>query len=180
MIRRIVTENASDGASVFASDGPSPWCASFKSIPGFEVAMLWATNESPVSENADFPIAGAAPSSWLPKPGGSQLLVVTFPPDSVMMSEQFDGMAAHQEQMEKLPGLAERFEPDSPGMHRTATLDYGVVLSGQIVLELDGGRTKELHAHDVVIQRGTRHAWRNPSPQPAIVMFVMLGTASAT
>ncbi|PRY05970.1 cupin domain-containing protein [Paraburkholderia sp. BL25I1N1] len=176
MIRRIVTVNDKDGASTFLSDGPSPWCASFKSIPGFEVNMLWATDGRESHADADFPDRGEDPRSWIPGPSGSLVVVVTFPPDSVMMSDQFDGMAAHQEQMEKLPGLAERFEAENPGMHRTPTLDYGVVLSGKIRLELDDGQTKDLQAHDVVVQRGTRHAWRNPGSHPATVLFVMLGS----
>jgi mannose-6-phosphate isomerase-like protein (cupin superfamily) len=180
MIRRIVTVNDKDGASTFSSDGPSPWCASFKSIPGFEVSMLWATEASDSPAQADFPDRGEGPRSWIPGPGGSLVVLVTFPPDSVMMSDQFDGMAAHREQMEKLPGLAERFEADNPGMHRTPTLDYGVVLSGQICLELDNGQTRDLQAHDVVVQRGTRHAWRNPGPLPASVLFVMLGSAPSS
>jgi hypothetical protein len=180
MIRRIVTVNEKDGASTFSSDGPSPWCASFKSVPGFEVSMLWATQGTSTWIDADFPDSGEGPRSWVPSPGGSLLVVVTFPPDSVMMSDQFDSMAAHQEQMEKLPGLAERFEADNPGMHTTPTLDYGVVLSGEICLELDNGKTKHLQAPDVVVQRGTRHAWRNPGSLPARVLFVMLGSSASS
>ncbi|MFP3643045.1 cupin domain-containing protein [Paraburkholderia sp. SIMBA_054] len=179
MVRRIVTSIDSDGASTFVGDGSSPWCAKFESIPGFDVTMLWAT-EGGNAADSNFSDKGPWPTSWIPGPGGSRLLVVTFPPDSVMLSEQFDGMAAHREQMEKVPGLAETFEAESPGMHTTRTLDYGVVLTGRITLELDNGKTKELEANDVVIQRGTRHAWRNPSAAPATVLFVLLGSASSS
>lgn len=175
MVRRVVTSIDGDGVSTFLADGLSPWCAKFQSIPGFDVTMLWATEEA--TATSGLAEEGAWPTSWVPGPGGTRLLVVTFPPDSVMFDEQFDGMAAHREQMEKLPGLAETFEADNPGMHTTPTLDYGVVLSGSVTLELDGGKTKELQPHDVVIQRGTRHAWRNPSPVPATVLFVLLGSA---
>jgi quercetin dioxygenase-like cupin family protein len=176
MVRRIVTTADTDGTATFLSDGPSPWGTRFSSIPGFDVTMLWST-DGEISAASEFPDAGASPASWVPGPGGSRLLVVTFPPDSVMLDEHFDGMAAYQEQMEKLPGLAEAFEADSPGMHRTATVDYGVVLSGRITLELDNGNTKALQAHDVVVQRATRHAWRNPHQHPATVLFVLLGSA---
>ena len=63
------------------------------------------------------------------------------------------------------PGLAERFEPD--GMHTTPTVDYAIVLDGEIWLELDEGRRRLLRQHDVVIQNGTRHAWRNKSDRTA-------------
>lgn len=178
MVRRIVTTTDSEGASAFLSDGPSPWQATFESIPGFDVTMLWATDEN-TSTEAEFPDKGAWPTSWVPGPGGSRLLLVTFPPDSVMLSAEFDGLAAHTEQMEKLPGLAEAFEAENPGMHKTASVDYGVVLSGRITLELDNERVRELQAHDVVVQRGTRHAWRNPAAEPASVLFVLLGAGPA-
>ncbi|HEY1724824.1 MAG TPA: cupin domain-containing protein [Steroidobacteraceae bacterium] len=65
-------------------------------------------------------------------------------------------------------------------MHRTQSLDYGIVLSGEVDLELDGGLTTRLHAGDIVIQRGTLHAWINPGSQPARVAFVLLGAAPLT
>ncbi|MEX3935832.1 hypothetical protein AB4Y32_29245 [Paraburkholderia phymatum] len=54
------------------------------------------------------------------------------------------------------------------------------MLTGHLTLELDNGKTKELQAHDIVIQRGTRHAWRNPSAAPATVLFVLVGSASSS
>lgn len=177
MTRRIVTGHDANGASVIMSEGESPWGASFSSIPGFAVSMLWATDGAGISATDVFPDSGAPPESWVPGPGGSRLLIAAFPPDSVMASDAFDGVAAHREQMEKIPGLAEAFEADNPGMHKTATLDYGVVLSGSIVLELDNGQSRELKANDVVVQRATRHAWRNPGNSPAIVLFVLMGSS---
>lgn len=178
MTRRVVTGHDVKGASTFVSDGPSPWSVSFDTIPGFQVSMLWSTDGPGVSAAAQFEDAGHWPDSWVPAVGGSRALLVTFPPDSVFMSDSFDGMAAHREQMEKLPGLAETFEAQNPGMHKTPTLDYGVVLSGALVLELDNGQVRELQSGDVVIQRATRHAWRNPAATPAIVLFVLLGAES--
>ncbi len=79
-----------------------------------------------------------------------------------------------------VPGLAELFEPDNPGMHTTPTVDYGVVLEGEIVLDLDAGETTLLRPGDVVVQNGTRHAWRNPGTRPATVFFVLIGTGDAS
>jgi quercetin dioxygenase-like cupin family protein len=62
-------------------------------------------------------------------------------------------------------------------MHRTQSLDYGIVLLGQVELELDGGATTRLTAGDVMIQRGSIHAWINRGSQPARVAFVLLGAA---
>jgi quercetin dioxygenase-like cupin family protein len=62
-------------------------------------------------------------------------------------------------------------------MHRTQSLDYGIVLQGGVDLELDHGRIVSLAAGDVVIQRGTIHAWINRGSQPARLAFVLLGAA---
>jgi quercetin dioxygenase-like cupin family protein len=61
-------------------------------------------------------------------------------------------------------------------MHTTPTVDYGVVLQGEIVLDLDNGETTELGAGDVIVQNGVRHAWRNPTTEPATVFFVLMGS----
>jgi hypothetical protein len=115
----------------------------------------------------------ASVTSIVPGPGASRLLIVTFPPDSVFAAPGFDPEAAVRENLAVSPGLAERFEPD--GMHQTPTVDYGIVLDGEIWLEVDGGRSERLARNDVVIQNGTRHAWRNKSEQPATLAFVLLG-----
>ena len=102
-------------------------------------------------------------------------MMVTFPPDSVMMSSDFDPAAAGAEYMSRLPGLAERFEPESPGMHTTDTVDYGILTEGEISLELDDGKVVALKPGDVVVQNGTRHAWRNRGTRPATLIFVLIG-----
>lgn len=98
-----------------------------------------------------------------------------FPPDSVYANGDFDPSAAAAENLEVVPGIAEKFEPDAPGMHTTDSVDYGIVLEGEPVLELDDGQTKSLKPGDIVIQNGTRHAWRNPTDRPATMAFVLVG-----
>src|SRR3546814_2690014 len=78
-----------------------------------------------------------------------------------MFGDGFDPVEADREQLEHLPGLAELFEADCPGMHRTQSIDYDIVVEGRIWLELDDGTEVELHAGDVAVQQGNRHAWRN-------------------
>jgi hypothetical protein len=94
-----------------------------------------------------------------------------FPPDIVYGDPGFDPMAAGAENEEIVPGLAERFEPDAPGMHTTDSVDYGIVLDGHPVLELDDGQTKSLNPGDIVVQNGTRHAWRNPTDTPTTILL---------
>jgi hypothetical protein len=78
-------------------------------------------------------------ANFLPGPGESRLMFATFPPDSVMLSADFDGAVFGVEFGQLLPGLAEQFEPDAPGMHTTDSIDYYVVLDVEIRLELDAG-----------------------------------------
>ncbi|WP_199241058.1 cupin domain-containing protein [Naasia lichenicola] len=110
----------------------------------------------------------------VPAPGETSLVIVTFPPDSVFMSADFDGPAAGAEQFDFAPDFAASFEPDAPGKHQTETIDYDIVLDGEIWLELDD-ETAHLRTGDVVIQTGTRHAWRNNGDRPATMCFVLIG-----
>ena len=64
-------------------------------------------------------------------------------------------------------------------MHTTPTVDYGIVLHGDLVLELDDGHRTPLSTGDIVIQNGTRHSWRNPGDRPATMAFVLIGTERA-
>ena len=68
-----------------------------------------------------------------------------------------------------------RFEPGvAPRNHRTASMDYAVVLSGQIDMELDDGEVVNLRAGDVLVQRGTVHNWTNPGTESCIIAFVLM------
>ena len=82
---------------------------------------------------------------------------------------------AFDELEQKLPGLAAHAERDHPGMHTTATIDYGIVLSGQATLELDDGAKVTLSAGDTYVQNGTRHRWSNPGDVPAVLALTLIG-----
>jgi mannose-6-phosphate isomerase-like protein (cupin superfamily) len=100
---------------------------------------------------------------------------VRLPPDAAMMRADFDPAAFGAEFGQGMPGLAEKFEMDNPGMHTTESVDYDVVLEGEITLELDNGKEVLLKKHDVVVQNGNRHAWRNKGSAPALLLFVLVG-----
>ena len=102
-------------------------------------------------------------------------MIVRFPPDSVFRDPGFDAAAADAEQRVASPGIPELIEPGNPGMHTTPTVDYGVVLAGEVWLELDDGALTCLRPGDTVVQNGTRHAWRNLSGEPATLAVVMVG-----
>ncbi len=173
MIRRIVTGHDANGRSVIVSDGPPPRAKAFAHTPGFVSNPVWVTGRDHGDARGRQVDPTVDATSLHAEPGGSVLLVVTFPPDSTMAD--LDMATAWPEHVTELPGIAERFEPDAPGMHRTDTLDYAIVMAGEISLELDDGVRKHLVAGDVVVQQGTRHAWRNRSDAPATLAFCMLG-----
>ena len=70
---------------------------------------------------------------------------------------------------------AKKFEIDKPGMHTTDTVDYGILMEGEISLELDDVKVVALKPGDIVVQNGTRHAWRNSGDGPATLIFVLIG-----
>lgn len=171
-LRRVVTEHGSQGAARFAQDGAVPRTDIFRTVPGLVSRMIWSTSTSTA-----VPFNGTDPTplvaSFVPEPGETRFLVLTFPPDDVFMAPDFDGPAALAENLAVSPGLAERFEPD--GKHQTPTVDYGIVLDGEIWMELDGGNETRLRQFDAFVQNGTRHAWRNKSDKPATIAVVLVG-----
>ncbi len=173
-VRRVVTGRDTAGKAVIASDGTPPRSHDLVHVPGMSTAMLWATSPGePVSAAGPDPTPRVA--SQVPLPGGTCFVIVRFPPDSVFRDPGFDAAAADAEQRLASPGIPELMEPGNPGMHTTDTVDYCVVLSGEVWLELDGGVLTHLRAGDTVVQNGTRHAWRNLSEEPVTMAVVQIG-----
>jgi mannose-6-phosphate isomerase-like protein (cupin superfamily) len=113
--------------------------------------------------------------SFTPDVGGTRFRIFTVPPGLDDPSKLKDLRNLIKKTKDKVPGLGPSHEIDNPGMHTTDTIDYVVVLSGEADLELDDGIKTHLKAGDVVIQRGTRHAWRNQGPEIFIAAAVMVG-----
>lgn len=172
-VRRVVA-GTQNGKSVFLADSLAPHTYEYKQVPGFATSLIWQTAAAP-----SIPVAFDDPvkptSSLLPLPGETKCLAVSFPPDSIFQSSDFDPEEAHAEQQRHLLGLYECFDPEQPGMHASSTVDYGIVLKGPLVLELEDGQTRELTTGDIVVQQGNIHAWRNPGSEPALITFVLIG-----
>ncbi|MEC3853972.1 cupin domain-containing protein [Paenarthrobacter ureafaciens] len=171
-VRRVVTGADSEGRSVVISDGVVPHSHDFKSMPGQSQIRIWftpgnSTGKPPEAEPTD------NHGPVVPGPGGASFVIVRYAPDSVVMSPDFDPVAAGQELQTYAPDLAEVFEPN--GMHRTCSVDYGIVLDGEVWLELDDGFQVRLTPGDTVVQLAARHAWRNKTEAPATVAFVLTG-----
>jgi quercetin dioxygenase-like cupin family protein len=89
--------------------------------------------------------------------------------------DQIDIASALEEIQQKLPGMMEVLEPAHPGMHTTDTVDFDVIVSGEVYLELDEGAEVRLKAGDCVIQNGTRHAWHNRSSEKCVISVAIVG-----
>jgi naringenin degradation protein FdeH len=167
-IRRVVTGHDRQGKSIIASDGPSPHVLTLPGRPDFGLTNLWVTDASPADNGGDAD-AAARPIHLEPPDRGSIFRVVEFPPDQVAAG--FDRDAAFAAM-----GASHAMDPDAsrhPGMHRTATVDYAIVLSGEIYAVMDEGETR-LRAGDCLVQRGTNHAWSNRSDAPCLVAFILV------
>jgi mannose-6-phosphate isomerase-like protein (cupin superfamily) len=169
--RRVVTENV-NGKAVIQRDESLP-AYEFKTVPGYEHTLIWVNPTTPdLSEEQRF---DRYPNSVVPGSGGTSLHFVTFPPSSVFADPSFASEAARSEALIRLRGLADHFEKEDPAMHKTNTVDYAVVYEGEIWLELDDAKTVHLKRGDVVVQNGTRHAWRNKGTAPVTMLFFLNG-----
>lgn len=174
-VRRVVTGHDEAGRSVFASDEQvAP--LELDLFPGWAFHPLWGGDAPPT-----FPGDGAPPTApaYFPALGGFRFSLSTIPPHGTgpYEGDDPDGAAAAVEAA--MPGLLGHMEPDDPGMHTTDTIDLEVILSGEVILELDDGAETRLGPGDTIVQNGTRHRWRNPGRQPAVMAIFMLGARRA-
>jgi mannose-6-phosphate isomerase-like protein (cupin superfamily) len=174
-IRCVVTGRNQSGKSVIAKDeAVEP--VTLGLLPGFEFHRIWGGDAVP-----KLPSDGTPPPQprYFPSAGGFRFVFFTVPPNSQKLPETTDLAAAFFELQSKLPGLAEVMEPMNPGMHTTETVDFDVVLSGEVYLELDDGAEVLLKAGDCVVQNGTRHAWHNRSAQNCVIAVAIVGAQRA-
>ena len=169
-IRRVVTGHNADGKSVFVMDGPCPHV--FRRGTGSVVVTdLWEAHATPADNggNAD---AIDRPFRLPPPQNGSVLRIIEYPPDK----ERVPALAGEREAPPDGSGRHEaldRGNPRHPGFHKTSSVDYAIVLSGEIFALMDEGEVL-LKAGDVLIQRGTNHAWSNRTDAPAMLAFVLI------
>ena len=170
--RRVVTGHDADGKAVFVSDEMvEP--VTLALLPGTEFHQLWGSDETP-----SFPDDGSRPDAprYFPPVGGVRFGFFTIPPDGGQGAPpDLDLGAALAEFDAKLPGMTEYLEVEEPGMHTTATVDFGVVLSGTAILELDDGAKVALAPGDTYVQNGTRHRWSNTGTVPAVLAVALVG-----
>ncbi len=158
-IRRVVTGHDADGKSVVVFDDVHDYKRR---------VQIWTTEGSPADNSGEVADAALRETRLEAPPQGSLFWMVELPPSR----ELAPGAAA--ETAERLAAEGAATHPDGrPGMHTTRTIDYMVVLEGEVTLLLDEGEVT-LHKYDTVVQRGTAHHWENRGTEPARLAFVLL------
>jgi len=173
--RRIVTIDDAEGKSLAIADGPSPDRTADPARPGFVSERIWVTDASPPQIGTYRDAVLHHPRRLEPPRGGSVCRIVTLPPDDVFRGKV--GAAEVEAYFRAMgsPGASTYsangpHKAPHPYMQKTPTLDFCLVLEGEITLVLD---TTEVHlkAGDTVVQRGTNHAWSNRSNRPCRIAF---------
>ena len=172
-IHRVVTGHDAAGKAIVTSSGPLPTIVELNAIPGTVFHEVWSTTgvPAPVDNGVD-PTVG--PLMLPPPKQGTRIRFVDIPPDTAEL-------LAHGAQRmkdaftEAGDAAVSTVKEDSPHplMHRTESIDYGVVIEGEVTLVLDAAEVA-LKPGSVVVQRGTNHAWANRSGKPCRMLFVLL------
>ena len=162
-IRRVVTGVNAEGQALVIQDGLAPVTVSRPAL-AMEAALIWTTSETP-ADLSQYDDPTFRPSGIGPTAGGSLVRVTDFHPqpkgvESATVLKEF---GLNQEDQGGRHAL----------IHRTKTLDYAIVLDGEIDMLLDEGEV-HLKAGDILVQRGTNHAWVNRGDRPCRIAFVMV------
>jgi hypothetical protein len=169
-VRRIVTARRRDGTSFVAEDAPARAVKTIAARPGYRAANLWLTRATPCDPDAPDEIM--AHRGILPPKRGTILRIIDFPPEPADPQERERMMAATFRGL--FPDADHALRPGQhPGVHTTETIDYAIILSGEIHAILDEGEVL-MKAGDVLIQRATRHGWGNRSGKPCRIAFVLI------
>ncbi len=167
----VVTGQSESGKSLIMRNTPiKPVCLAL--FPGYEFHRIWGSDSIP-----ELPSDGTPPPQlrYFPPKSGFRFGFFTIPPDTTTRVDRISTASALEEIQHKLPGMIDVLEPDHPGMHTTDTVDFDVIVSGEVYLELDDGAEVLLKAGDCVIQNGTRHAWHNRSSEKCVISVAIVG-----
>ena len=171
-VRRVVTGHDGSGRSIVQEDGPPARVVTLGGEGGTTFHEIWNTRSSPAAIDRASGEPAEPGISLLPPAGGTRIRILDIPPDDGSVAAlPREAVRALFEAIGAGHTLPEN--PPHPLMHRTETIDYGIVLEGEVVLILDDGETV-VRAGDVVIQRGTSHAWANRSASNARIAFILI------
>jgi mannose-6-phosphate isomerase-like protein (cupin superfamily) len=169
--RRVVTGHNAEGKSIFISDAPTPHV--FQRSTGSAIVMeMWETPSTPASNDGNDD--AIARGFRLPPPkNGSVFRIIAYPPDKERLTSLAAELAAPDDGSGRVAAADKSGSARHLGFHKTNSIDYAIVLSGEIYALMDEGEVL-LKAGDVLIQRGTNHAWSNRTDEPCYVGFVLI------
>ena len=173
-IRRVVTGHDRSGKAIIISDGPSAAVKTNPLRPGHSSVDIWKSNAMPIPIGIDAADPTTGERTLHPAPNGTVIRIAEVAPETEAIRnltpeksrDVFKAMGAEDASTWGRGGR-------HPLMHRTETIDYAVVLEGEITLLLDD-EDVNLKAGDVVIQRGTNHAWSNRSGKRCLILYVLI------
>ena len=142
--------------------------------PGFRMANVWATTSTPALIQA--PEATETLHGVHPPKGGTVIRMMDIPPQPIMAEVS---AAQHHVTRAQLFPDASRHKVDTsrhPGMHMTESVDYAIIISGELWAIMEDGESL-MKAGDVLVQRGTVHAWANRSEEICRICFVLIDGA---
>jgi mannose-6-phosphate isomerase-like protein (cupin superfamily) len=167
-VRRVYTGHDARGRSIIVEDGIARNVKEMASMPGLALTDLWETG-GPLASNAGNADAAKRPVHLEPPKGGTILRIVEFPPDKAWR-DNADAMAAFESIG---AGHAKDAGSSDPMMHKTATVDYIIVIKGEMHAIVDTGEVL-LRPGDVFIQRGTNHSWSVRGDEPCIIAAILV------
>ena len=173
-IRRVVTGHDATGRAIVVSDGPAPFVHTNPANP-FQVSTdIWRTHATPAPIVARAPEPTEGPRRQMPTKYGTVIRVNRIPPESEQV-RNMDPVAARKmfASLGNEPASTYGRGGRHPMMHRTESIDYAIILSGEIVMVLDD-EDVHLKAGDIVVQCGTNHAWSNRSDKPCDIAFILV------
>jgi mannose-6-phosphate isomerase-like protein (cupin superfamily) len=172
--RRVVTGHDADGRAVILSDSPPNRVRQVGGPGGPTFFEVWNTRETPAVIDRQSVEPEESSLVLAPPKGGTRIRVIEFPPEGDAVRRLTAAEAAEKfSEMGGSEAARSRADAPHPLMHRTQTLDYGIVLEGELTLVVDRGETT-VRAGDIIIQRGTNHAWANRSDKICRVAFVLI------
>ncbi len=175
-IHRVVTGHDANGKAIVSSNGALPTVAEIQAIPGTIFHEVWCTAQTPVVVN-NGPDPSLGPLMLPPPKQGTRIRFVDIPPDTPdLLANGASQMKAAFSQIGDVAASTVKAGSPHPLMHRTETVDYGIVIEGALTLVLDDSEV-ELQVGSVVIQRGTNHAWANRSGKMCRMLFILVDGA---
>ena len=172
--RRVVTGHDEQGTAIIESDMPATQILQRANRPGVTLTNFWLSDGTPAEYDGDTETCNGQ-FVLHPPAAGSVFRCVEFEPEDPAVMATLDGRAAFAEM-----GAADNIVENArhPFMHRTDSVDYAIILTGEIYMLLDN-EDVHLKAGDVVVQRGTNHAWSNRGSETCIIAFVLIDAVTS-